>query len=145
MIAIGVPRNRAIPANADAHYFDLGLCGPLRTDFTGRSDYCGLFRTPSLRNVALRQTFFHNGLVHNLREAIAFYVERDTNPGKWYPRGADGRIETFDDLPAQYRGNLNKEPPFGGKPGDRPVLTDSEIDDMVAFLKTLTDGYQPMP
>jgi cytochrome c peroxidase len=143
LIAIGVPRNRAIPANADQHYFDLGLCGPLRTDFSGRSEYCGLFRTPSLRNVALRQTFFHNGLVHSLREAIAFYVERDTNPGKWYPRGDGGRVDKFDDLPAKYRGNVNKEPPFGGKIGDRPVLTDSEIDDMVAFLNTLTDGYAP--
>jgi cytochrome c peroxidase len=143
LIAIGVPRNRAIPANADQHYFDLGLCGPLRTDFSGRSEYCGLFRTPSLRNVALRQTFFHNGLMHSLREAIAFYVERDTNPGKWYPRGDGGRVDKFDDLPAQYRGNVNKEPPFGGKIGDRPVLTDSEIDDMVAFLNTLTDGYAP--
>jgi cytochrome c peroxidase len=143
LIAIGVPRNRAIPANADARYFDLGLCGPLRTDLAGRAEYCGLFRTPSLRNVALRETFFHNGLAHSLREAIAFYVERDTDPGKWYPRDAAGRIEKFDDLPAQYRGNVNKEAPFGGKPGDLPVLSDSEIDDVVAFLKALTDGYLP--
>jgi cytochrome c peroxidase len=143
LIAIGVPRNRAIPANGDPHYFDLGLCGPLRTDFTAHSEYCGLFRTPSLRNVALRQTFFHNGLVHSLREAIAFYVERDTNPGKWYPRRDDGRVDKYDDLPTRYRGNVNQEPPFGGKPGDRPILTDSEIDDIVVFLNTLTDGYQP--
>ncbi|MEP6545921.1 MAG: cytochrome c peroxidase, partial [Gammaproteobacteria bacterium] len=30
--ALGAPRNRAIPANADRRYYDLGLCGPLRTD-----------------------------------------------------------------------------------------------------------------
>ena len=29
-IALGLPRNAAIPANADSGYFDLGLCGPLR-------------------------------------------------------------------------------------------------------------------
>jgi cytochrome c peroxidase len=145
LIAIGVPRNRAIPANADARYFDLGLCGPLRTDLAGRAEYCGLFRTPSLRNVALRQTFFHNGLAHSLREAIAFYVERDTDPSKWYPRDADGGVDKFDDLPAKYRANVNNEPPFGGKPGDSRVLSDSEIDDMVAFLQTLTDGYRPTP
>ncbi len=34
--ALGLPRNPAIPANADRHYFDLGLCGPLRTDFRDR-------------------------------------------------------------------------------------------------------------
>jgi cytochrome c peroxidase len=33
------------------------------------------------------------------------------------------------------------EAPFGGKPGGRPALNDKEIADVVAFLKTLTDGY----
>ncbi|MGN6573793.1 MAG: cytochrome-c peroxidase, partial [Pseudolabrys sp.] len=140
-IALGLPRNKGVPANADPAWRDLGLCGPLRTDLSGRPDYCGLFRTPSLRNVALRKTFFHNGLVHSLREAVAFYVERDTAPEKWYPRGADGRIAKFDDLPAAYLTNVNTEAPFGGKPGDTPALSPSEIDDIVAFLGTLTDGY----
>ncbi len=142
-IALGLPRNTAIPANADPAYHDLGLCGPLRSDFAGRAEYCGLFRTPSLRNVALRRTFFHNGGFHSLREAVAFYVERDTRPGKWYSRAADGRVAKFDDLPARYVTNVNMDPPFGGKPGDRPALSPAEIDDVVAFLKTLTDGYRP--
>jgi len=142
-IALGLPRNRAIPANADSNWHDLGLCGPLRTDLAGRPDYCGLFRTPSLRNVALRKTFFHNGLVHALRDAVAFYVERDTKPQKWYPSGNDGKIAKFDDLPAEYVTNVNTDAPFGGKPGDRPALSPSEIDDIVAFLRTLTDGYSP--
>jgi cytochrome c peroxidase len=51
----------------------------------------------------------------------------------------------FDDLPARYQVNINEEPPFGGKPGDKPVLSDTEIDDIVAFLATLTDGYVPKP
>jgi cytochrome c peroxidase len=143
LIAIGIPRNRAIPANADPNFYDLGACGPLRSDLAGRSEYCGLFRTPSLRNVALRKTFFHNGLVHSLREAVAFYVERDTNPDKWYPRDANGKVRKYDDLPAQYHHNINKEPPFNAAPGNRPVLSAAEIDDIVAFLKTLTDGDSP--
>jgi cytochrome c peroxidase len=141
LIALGLPRNPAIPANADPNWHDLGLCGPLRADFAGRAAYCGLFRTPSLRNVALRKTFFHNGLVHSLREAVAFYVERDTRPGKWYPRGTDGQVLKFDDLPAPYVANVNTDPPFGGRPGDRPALSPAEVDDVVAFLGTLTDGY----
>jgi cytochrome c peroxidase len=143
MIAVGVPRNPAIPVNADPNYFDLGLCGPLRTDLYDHADYCGRFITPTLRNVALRQSFFHNGLVHTLREAIAFYVERDTAPEKWYPRDANGQVLKFDDLPEAYRGNINMEPPFGGHPGDPPALSASEIDDVIAFLNTLTDGYDP--
>jgi cytochrome c peroxidase len=145
LIAIGVPRNRDIPANADPKFFDLGACGPLRMDLAGRADYCGLFRTPSLRNVALRKTFYHNGIDRDLHKAIAFYVERDTAPEKWYPRAASGTVLKFDDLPAQYRANINTEPPFGGKPGDPPVLTATEIDDIVAFLGTLNDGYTPNP
>ena len=144
-IALGLPRNPAIPANGKPDYFDLGLCGPLRTDLTGKAEYCGLFRTPSLRNVSLRKAFFHNGLVHSLREAVAFYVERDTRPEKWFPRGPDGKVRKFDDLPVRYLNNINMEPPFGGRPGDPARLTESDIDDIVAFLKTLTDGYRPPP
>ena len=143
MIAIGVPRNRDIAANADPGFFDLGLCGPLRTDLKDHDNYCGLFRAPSLRNVALRRTFFHNGAIRTLRDAVAFYATRDTDPARWYPRRADGTIDKFDDLPQRYRANINNEPPFGGKPGDKPALSDNDIDDIVAFLNTLTDGYRP--
>lgn len=141
LIALGVPRNPHIPANADPSYYDLGLCGPLRTDFLGKKEYCGLFMTPTLRNVATRSTFFHNGVFHSLREAIEFYVERDTDPAKWYSRDKNGRVRKFDDLPAAYAGNVDAGPPFGGKTGDAPALSDDEISDMIAFLKTLTDGY----
>ena len=53
----------------------------------------------------------------DLRKAVAFYVERDTQPDKWYPRDATGHVDKFDDLPAQYRENINMEPPFGGQSG----------------------------
>lgn len=142
-IAVGVPRNRALAGNADPAFFDLGLCGPDRTDLKQHPEYCGLFRTPSLRNVALRKTFFHNGAIRSLEDAVRFYAQRDTKPQKWYPRGPDGTIEKFDDLLPQYRSNVNMEPPFGGKPGEKPVLSDAEVSDLVAFLKTLTDGYRP--
>ncbi|WP_166304487.1 cytochrome-c peroxidase [Bradyrhizobium sp. 2S1] len=143
LIALGVPRNLDIPANKDPIYFDLGLCGPLRTDFLKREDYCGLFRTPTLRNVALRQTFFHNGAVHSLRDAVRFYVERETRPERWHPRNAEGSIDKYDDLPDRPKANVCMDPPFDRKAGDEPALTSAEIDDVVAFLGTLTDGYQP--
>ncbi|TGR28843.1 MULTISPECIES: cytochrome-c peroxidase [unclassified Mesorhizobium] len=142
LIAIAVPRNPAIPANADPAYADLGLCGPLRTDFHGRTDYCGLFKTPTLRNVALRRSFFHNGELHTLRDAVAFYASRDTDPGRWYPKNADGTVRKYDDLPKAYWPNLNQDPFGGRRPGGKPALTDAEIDDIVAFLQTLTDADQ---
>lgn len=138
LAALGLPRNREIPANADPRFFDLGLCGPDRHDLSGHPEYCGRFMTPTLRNVALRKAFFHNGVVHTLKDAVAFYVERDTNPAKWYPGGTK-----FDDLPEPYRANVETDPPFGRAPGAQPALTPEEIDDVVAFLETLTDGYLP--
>ena len=145
LIDIGVPRNPAIPANSDPKYFDLGLCGPYRTDYKDTAEFCGAFKTPSLRNVALRKTFMHNGLIHDLRQAVAFYVERDTAPEKWYPRAADGTVQKYNDQPAAYLANVNDDPPFGPQPDNKPVLSDAEIDDIVAFLGTLTDGYVPAP
>ena len=140
--AVGVPRNPEIAANKDPAYFDLGLCGPLRTDFMDRAEYCGMFRTPTLRNTALRQAFFHNGAMHSLKQVLDFYAERDTDPGKFYPAAADGTVAKFDDLPAKYRGNVNDEPPFDRHPGDAPALTDQDRADIIAFLQTLTDGYR---
>ena len=142
-IAIGVPRNVGLRANDDPRFFDLGLCGPSRTDFTGKpeaAEYCGRFRTPSLRNVALRKVFFHNGVVGSLDEAVRFYATRDTDPRHWYGRDARGKVLRYDDLPQRYHGNVNTEPPFGGRAGSPPVLNDVEIGDIVAFLKTLTDA-----
>jgi cytochrome c peroxidase len=74
---------------------------------------------------------------------MEFYVQRDTNPEKWYPRDANGSARKFDDLPAVYIANVDVEPPFGGHPGDRPALSDDEIDDVIAFMRTLTDGFLP--
>ena len=137
LIAIGVPRNHAIPANAKAGYRDLGACGPLRTDLRGQDEYCGLFRTPSLRNVALRGVFFHNGVYSTLEDAVRFYALRDADPTRIYGKG-----HRFDDLPQKYQANLNKELPFGGPAGGKPTLSEAEVADVVAFLKTLTDGYK---
>lgn len=143
---IGVPRNPAIPANADPAYFDLGLCGPNRTDLGNRTDLCGAFKVPSLRNVATRKVFFHNGRFTNLRDVLGFYVRRDTNPEEWYPRAADGSIDKFDDLPAAYRKNVNTlEVPYNRLPGMAPALSAQEIDDVITFLGTLNDGYQINP
>lgn len=139
--AVGVPRNQEIPWNRDPHYDDLGLCGPFRTDLAGTvpSD-CGLFRTPSLRNAAARHVFFHNGRFHSLRETLRFYVERDTNPGRWYPTGADGHVEKFDDLPPRYRRNIDiVDAPLNRKLGQQPIWNEQNIDDVIAFLKTLVD------
>ncbi len=141
---LGVPRNAEIPANADPAYFDMGLCGPDRTDLANRKEFCGQFKVPTLRNVATRQAIFHNGNFHKLKDALQFYVQRDTNPEKFYPLDAEGVPEKFNDVPPLLTRNVNVgEAPYNRHPGDAPALSDDEIDDVIAFLKTLTDGYDP--
>jgi cytochrome c peroxidase len=140
--ALGVPRNPAIPANRDPHYYDLGICGPYRTDMRTETQYCGMFLTPTLRNVALRRVFFHNGVFHDLTQVLDFYVNRDIHPGRFYPRNAAGRVIQYDDIPPQYRANVDTvDAPFNRHPGDPPALTPAQIQDVIAFLDTLTDGY----
>lgn len=142
--ALGAPRNMDIPANQDPNYYDLGLCGPMRKDFANAGPYCGLFKTPSLRNVATRKVFFHNGIFRSLEDVVRFYVERELNPGKWYPKLANGEIDRYNDLPPRYKPNIDiVDAPYDRKQGDEPALNDAEIADLVAFLKTLTDGYRP--
>jgi cytochrome c peroxidase len=137
---LGVPRNALLAQNADPSYFDLGLCQ--RAELKSRSELCGAFKVPSLRNVAERGAWFHNGRFKSLKEALTFYVQRDTNPEKWYPLNADGTVNKFDDLPAAYRANVNtSEAPYNRRPGDAPALSEAEIDDVISFLKTLSDGY----
>jgi cytochrome c peroxidase len=134
--AVAVPRNRSIAATRDPKYVDLGLCE--RADPLGQTNderWCGSFRTPSLRNVATRTAFMHNGSFSSLRDVVAFYATRSTSPKRWY------RGETYDDLPAKYRQYVNDQvPPYNRLEGEAPALDDAEIDAVVAFLGTLTDA-----
>lgn len=168
--AIVPPRNMDIPANGDPAYYDMGICGPERTDHlpqnsADNAQYCGLFKAPGLRNVALRTSFFHNGVMNSLNQVVHFYNTRDTNPQIWYPtvggtpkatpdpgfptyglittQYTGGTVQKFNDLPAQYSANIDVEQPMGGRAaGSKPVMTEQDIQDVICFLGTLTDGYQ---
>lgn len=159
--ATGVPRNDAIFANADPAYFDLGLCGSLRTDLN-EPRYCGLFRTPSLRNAANRPVFFHNGSMTSLTQVMQFYNTRDTRPELWYPnrggvavpdpnwpqfglvkqRFVGGTVQKFDDLPPMLHGNISPIAPLDGR---TPAMTDQDMANIVCFLHTLSDADLALP
>nr|WP_240702296.1 cytochrome c peroxidase [Trinickia terrae] len=144
--ALGVPRNTALAATKNPKYYDMGICGPYRTDLSKQTQYCGMFLTPTLRNSSTRKVFFHNGVYHTLDEVMAFYNLRDIDPAKIYPRDAHGKVTKYNDLPARYRANIDKsDAPFDRKFGDKPSMTDDDIRDIIAFMKTLNDGYQPDP
>lgn len=157
---IGVPRNAAIPANDDFNtlayvprngeglgapnhvYYDLGLCGPLRQELAANTSLCGAFKVPSLRNVAVTAPYFHNGVFGTLREALNFYVTRDSNAAHWYRKPDGTADQVYNDLPAALAANVNvSEVPY--LPAIQPALSEAEIGDVIAFLCTLTDGFDP--
>ena len=121
---LGVPRNPQNPFynlprefNPDgAAFVDLGLGGVLKN-----SQHNGKMKVPTLRNIALTGPYMHNGVFRTLREVVEFYSTRDTDT-KW------GKPEVAENVNTDELGKLG--------------LTSAEIDDIVAFLNTLTDGYQ---
>jgi len=143
--ALGVPRNPAIPANADPLSFDLGLCKrpgleAILPKETPLASLCGAFKVPTLRNVAVRAPYFHNGAFASLRDTVAFHATRDTDPERWYPSLKTGEADKFNDLPSAYKANvIVDEAPFDRNPGQIPRLDDRDVDALVAFLNTLTD------
>ncbi len=139
-VNVGVPRNPRLPVNTDPNYYDLGLCGPQRLDLAEKRELCGYFRSPTVRNTAIRDAYFHNGVFNNLRQVLQFYNERDLHPEKFYSRNPDGSVHPYDDLPPGYPDDIDHDPPLNRKPGAEPALTDADIDDLIAFLETLTDA-----
>jgi len=126
---IGVPKNPANPfyflpksLNPDgADYVDLGLGA-----FLNDPKLNGKHKIPTLRNVALTSPYMHNGFFKTLREIVDFDNTRDV-VSSWPP--------------AEVSENVHRHmPPMPGTFG-RLGLTDDEIDDIVAFLMALTDGY----
>jgi cytochrome c peroxidase len=167
-----------VPADAEYAYYDMGLCGPLapspsdvnaRPNLSATTSLCGVFKVPSLRNVAVTSPYFHNGVFSDLHQVVEWYVTRDINNdagnnpnpvaagpggnpyvtvGTFYTTaGGAPDLYEYNDLPAEYDANVNvgevpyTPPTFGG--GQAPTLTPEEIDDVVAFLCTLTDGFDP--
>ncbi len=119
---IGLPKNLlnpfyAIPTSYNplgTSHIDNGLGA-----FLNNSAYNGQFKVPSLRNVAISAPYFHNGLFNTLEETVRFYNKRDS-------------LFLFPEVPA----TVNKTE-LG-----KLKLSSQEEKDLVAFLKTLTDGYK---
>jgi cytochrome c peroxidase len=98
------------------------------------------FQVPTLRNVDMRPTpefvkaYMHNGYFKSLKEVVHFYNTRDVLPSC---KAGDPGEKVTCWPPPEDPTNLNKKQLGNLK------LTDQEEDDLVAFLKTLTDGPRP--
>ena len=74
---------------------------------------------PTLRNVELTPPYMHTGVFHTLYQSVSFYNSRDVAP---WPE-------------PEVAANVNRD-----ELGDLG-LTPQEMESIVAFMKTLTDGY----
>lgn len=121
---VGVPKNTnnpfySQPANvnpAGVNFIDLGIGA-----IVNQAEHNGKFKVPSLRNVAISAPYFHNGAIQTLEKVVRFYNVRDLNTGEFASAEVSQNVNT-DEL-----GNLG--------------LTEEEEQNLVAYLKTLTDGY----
>ncbi|MGD0227425.1 MAG: cytochrome c peroxidase [Terriglobia bacterium] len=163
---LGVPRNSSLqfyfegkpddrgysPNPAGTAYTDLGvgfflrklksLSGQLNPD----SQWIGLapkfdakVQVPTLRNVDMRpypnfvKAYMHNGYFKSLKEVVHFYNTRDILP-RCEVGDLGEKVTCWP--PPEDTTNLNK------KQRGNLKLIDEEEDDLVAFLKTLTDDYR---
>ena len=136
---LGVPRNPLNPFYneldwnpAGEDWVDVGLGGFLQAagyDETVWGPEMGKQKVPTLRNVDLRpakkfvKAYAHNGYFKSLDEIVHFYNTRDV-PGMGWPEP-----EVAENVNTTELGNLG--------------LTKGEELALVAFLKTLSDGYVP--
>jgi cytochrome c peroxidase len=157
---IGIPKNRDIPylyenvpdqygyvANPQGPaYTDTGVAGFLTSSNNPNPQwtklapsFMGKFQVATLRNVDQRpranfvKAYMHNGYLKSLKEVVHFYNTRDALPR--CPQFSRGEKTTCWPAP-EISQNENKTI---GNLG----LTGRQEDDLVAFLRTLTDGFKP--
>jgi cytochrome c peroxidase len=137
---LGVPRNPQNPFYAlerrfnprGAKFTDRGLGG-----FVGKRSEDGKFKVPTLRNISRSAPYMHNGYFRTLRGVVAFYNDRDVRPAckgdaseaEALKRGCWPRPELARNVNRDELGRLR--------------LSEQEVDDIVAFMLTLDDGYSP--
>lgn len=120
---LGVPKLAESPFyQLPAHYnpdgdkvIDYGLGGVLNKPAEN-----GKFKVPTLRNIAITAPYMHNGFFDTLEEVVDFYNTRDTD-SKW------DQPEVAENVNDEDMGDLE--------------LSEQEVQDLVAFLMTLSDGY----
>ncbi len=134
---LGIPKNPANPFysmprkwNPDgANWVDYGLGGFLRKAGYSYETELGKHKVPTLRNVDLRpypefvKAYGHNGYFKSLEEITHFYNTRDVPSAGWPAPEVPMNVND-DEL-----GNLG--------------LSAEEEAAIVAFMKTLSDGYMP--
>jgi len=144
---VGVPKNPENPVYVtNPDFVDLGLGGFLMSSEYDEEIYqseLGKQKVPTLRNVDLRpdpgfvKAFSHNGYFKSLEGIVHFYNTRDVKdvcPGDYTEAEA---LAADCWPPPEVAGTVNTD-----ELGDLGLSPDEEAA-IVAFLKTLSDGFPP--
>jgi len=134
---IGIPKNYqseflSNPHNPDGNAFvDLGLGA-----IVGDPDLYGAFKVTTLRNLELTAPYGHNGYFASLDQIVDFYATRDVKPLCADPAttAADAMLQGC--WPMSEMPDTVNHDELGNLP-----LTAGDKSDLIAFLRTLTDGY----
>jgi cytochrome c peroxidase len=143
---LGVPQNPENPAGIAPDFVDPGLGGFLKNAGYPEDVYqaeWGKVKVPTLRNVDLRpeetfvKAYAHNGYFKSLEGIVHFYNTRDVKavcPGAY----TEAAALAADCWPApEVADNVNSD-----ELGDLGLTAEEEAA-IVAFLKTLSDGFTP--
>jgi len=140
---LGLPRNPDNPFYTQSPEFnpkgsafvDLGLGLAVN-----QSTENGKFKVATLRNIAITAPYSHNGYFYSLRNVVDFYNSRDVKPKCPSEFTSEKQALAINCWPApEVAENVNTD-----ELGDLG-LTEQEVDDITAFLETLTDGWQQTP
>ncbi len=82
---------------------------------------CGVFKVPSLRNVALTAPYFHNGNAADLHQALQFYITRDINNNQATTRSGCRPAADRQSLPGGGHVLPRRRRPAGSVPVQRPA------------------------
>lgn len=129
---LGLPRNSNIPGDPEP---DLGLGG--RADIAAadpKGQQLGKHKVMGLRNITITAPYMHNGVLSSLEEVVHFYNTRDVKPRACRDINDPGFGKDCWPAP-EVTQNVNAE-----ELGDLGLSADQERA-LVAFMKTLTDGY----
>lgn len=122
---LGIPKNTLARSqnNKGLSFIDEGLFANVEVN---DPKFKGVFRTPTLRNIAVTGPYMHNGIFRDLETVVQFYNSRDVpdakNPETQKPWAA---AEVESNKNTKDLGNLK--------------LTEKEVKAIVAFMNTFTD------
>lgn len=119
---LGVPSNQKILEAKGEDFIDIGLGKTVKGHANAEAGADnGKFKVSTLRNIAKTAPYMHNGVFTSLKQVVDFYNTRDVDQ-KW------AKPEIAAGMNTEELGDLG--------------LSDQEMDDIVAFMKTLSDGYE---